>query len=126
VPGRQTARSHEHRSFTFLGYTFRSRKVRARTGKYFFGFNPAVSDEAGKRIRRQIRSWRLHLRGYYGRFYKSELIDVLRGINHYLMRWATQKFKRLRRHRHRAWEKLGEIARQYPCLFAHWQFGVRP
>jgi RNA-directed DNA polymerase len=23
--------SHEHKSFTFLGYTFRSRKVRART-----------------------------------------------------------------------------------------------
>ena len=31
-------------------------------GDYFFGFNPAVSDEAAKRIRAQIRSWRLHLR----------------------------------------------------------------
>ena len=138
--------SHEHRSFTFLGYTFRSRRVRARTGEYFFGFNPAVSDEAGKRIRRQIRSWRLHLRSgstlgdlareinsivrgwinYYGRFYKSELIYILKGINHYLMRWATQKFKRLRRRRHRAWDKLGDVAQLYPRLFAHWQFGVRP
>ncbi|MCX4598883.1 group II intron reverse transcriptase/maturase [Streptomyces sp. NBC_01549] len=36
--------SYEHVSFTFLGYTFRSRKVRSRTGSYFFGFNPAISD----------------------------------------------------------------------------------
>jgi RNA-directed DNA polymerase len=138
--------AHEHRSFTFLGYTFRSRRVRTRTGAYFFSVNPAVSDEAAKRIRRQVRSWRLHLRSgstlgdlarqinpivrgwinYYGRFYKSELIYVLNGINHYLMRWAMQKFKRLRRHRQRAWERLGYVASQYTNLFAHWQLGLRP
>jgi RNA-directed DNA polymerase len=138
--------AHEHRQFTFLGYTFRSRRVRTRNGRYFFSFNPAISDEAAKRIRRQIRSWRLHLRSgstigdlareinpivrgwtnYYGRFYKSELVYVLKGINHYLMRWATQKFKRLRRRRHRAWVRLGDVASRYPNLFAHWQFGVRP
>jgi group II intron reverse transcriptase/maturase len=138
--------AHEHRSFTFLGYTFRSRRVRTRTGAYFFSVNPAVSDEAAQRIRHQIRSWRLHLRSgstlgdlarqinpivrgwinYYGRFYKSELIYVLNGINHYLMRWAMQKFKRLRRHRQRAWERLGYVASQYPNLFAHWQLGLRP
>jgi RNA-directed DNA polymerase len=138
--------AHEHRSFTFLGYTFRSRRVRTRTGAYFFSVNPAVSDEAAKRIRRQVRSWRLHLRSgstlgdlarqinpivrgwinYYGRFYKSELIYVLNGINRYLMRWAMQKFKRLRRHRQRAWERLGYVASQYPNLFAHWQLGLRP
>ncbi len=103
--------------------------MRTRTGAYFFSVNPAVSDEAAKRIRRQIRSWRLHLRSgstlgdlareinpivrgwvnYYGRFCKSELIYILNGINHYLMRWAMQKFKRLRRHRQRAWERLGYV-----------------
>jgi RNA-directed DNA polymerase len=137
--------AHEHRSFTFLGYTVRARRVRTRTGAYFYSVNPAVSDEAAKRIRRQVHDWRLHQRSgatlselarginpivrgwtnYYGRFYKSELVYVLKGINHYLMRWATQKFKRLRR-RHRAWERLGYVASQYPNLFAHWQFGVRP
>lgn len=108
--------SHEHRRFTFLGFTFRSRRVRTRTEEYSFGFNPAVSDEAGKRIRRQIRFWRLHLRSgsslgdlareanpivrgwvsywvsYCGRFYKSELIYVLKGINRHLMCWVTEKF----------------------------------
>ena len=62
----------------------------------------------------------------HGRFCKSELVNALRGINHYLMRWATQKFKRLRRRRHRAWVRLGDVASRYPNLFAHWQFGVRP
>jgi group II intron reverse transcriptase/maturase len=136
--------AHEYRSFTFLGYTFRSRMVRTRTGRFFFGFNPAVSDEAAKRIRRQIRSWRLHLRSgshlgdlarainpivrgwtnYYGRYYKSELVYLLDGINHYLMRWATRKFKRLYRRRRQAWKRLGDVASRYPNLFAHWQFGL--
>lgn len=137
--------SYEHTSFTFLGYTFRSRKVRTRSGSYFFSFNPAISDEAAKRIRARIRSWRLHLRsgssladlareinpivrgwiGYYGRFYPSELVKSLKRINHYLMRWAMQKYKRLRRRRMRAWDGLGKAARLYPGLFAHWKL-VRP
>ncbi|WP_199806863.1 MULTISPECIES: group II intron reverse transcriptase/maturase [unclassified Streptomyces] len=119
--------SYEHTSFTFLGYAFRSRKVRTRSGSYFFSFNPAISDEAAKRIRKQIRAWRLHQRsgssladlareinpivrgwiGYYGRFYPSELVKSLKRINHYLMRWAMQKYKRLRRRRMRAWTAWG-------------------
>ncbi|MQA15846.1 MAG: group II intron reverse transcriptase/maturase, partial [Pseudonocardiaceae bacterium] len=138
-------RSHEHTSFTFLGYTFRSRLVRTKTGKYFFGFNPAISDQAAKRIRTQIRSWRLHLRSgstltdlareinpivqgwinYYGRFYRSALTFSLNGINRYLMRWVTQKYKRYRRRRMRAWDALGRAARLHPRLFAHWQL-VKP
>jgi RNA-directed DNA polymerase len=134
-----------HTSFTFLGYTFRSRKVRAKDGSYFFSLNPAVSDQAAKRIRAQIRSWRLHLRSgstlqdlareinpvvrgwinYYGRFYKSELYPSLNGINRYLVRWAMQKFKRLRRRRKRAREALVKTARSYPGLFAHWRL-VKP
>jgi RNA-directed DNA polymerase len=137
---------HEHMSFTFLGYTFRSRKVRGRSGNYFSGFTPAVSDQAAKRIRREIRAWRLHLRSgstlgelarqinpivqgwinYYGRFYQSRFYYSLRGINHYLMRWATHKFKRLRRRPKRAWQRLGDIASRYPNLFAHWKLGLRP
>ncbi|MBT2232295.1 group II intron reverse transcriptase/maturase [Nonomuraea sp. NEAU-A123] len=54
--------SYEHTSFTFLGYGFRVRKVRTRHGRYFFSFNPAISDEAAKRIRARIRAWRLHRR----------------------------------------------------------------
>jgi len=137
--------SAKHTALTFLGYTFRSRKVRARDGSYFFSFNPAISDEAAKRIRAQIRAWRLHLRSgstlqdlartinpivrgwiaYYGRFYKSALVFSPKGINEYLMRWTMQKYKRMRRRRRRARQRLVVVARHDPGLFAHWQL-VKP
>src|SRR6185437_8680171 len=49
--------SHEHTAFTFLGFTFRGREVRPRSGKRFTGFNPAISNDALKKISRQVRSW---------------------------------------------------------------------
>jgi len=136
---------YEHTSFTFLGYGFRSRKVRTKTGKYFFSFNPAISDEDAKRIRQQIRSWRLHLRSgstledlarqvnvvvrgwvnYYGRFYPSALYPSLNRINDYLVRWIVQKYKRFRGRWMRARDALGRAAKLDPGLFVHWQF-VRP
>ncbi|MDP3984038.1 MAG: group II intron maturase-specific domain-containing protein [Acidimicrobiia bacterium] len=137
--------SYEHTSFTFLGYTFRSRRVRARDGRYFFSFNPAISNQAAKRIRAEIRSWRLHRRSgstlqdlarevnpivrgwinYYGRFYKSALCPSLNSINHNLVRWTMQKYKRVRRRRKRARGRLVVVARHDPELFAHWRF-VKP
>jgi hypothetical protein len=36
--------------------------VKSKHGKYFAGFTPAVSDEAAKGMRREIRTWRLHRR----------------------------------------------------------------
>ena len=35
--------SHEHTSFTFLGYGFRGRRVRTRSGRITTGFVPAIS-----------------------------------------------------------------------------------
>jgi RNA-directed DNA polymerase len=54
--------SHERQRFDCLGYTFRPRLVRSRAGKRFVGCTPAVSNQAGTRMRREIRRWRLHLR----------------------------------------------------------------
>jgi len=110
--------SHEHESFTFLGYTFRPRLARSKRGGAFVSFLPAIGDDERKRIGRVIRRWRLHrwsgstltdlakainaeVQGwinYYGRFYRSELNRLLRRINEYLIRWARCKFKRLRRY----------------------------
>jgi RNA-directed DNA polymerase len=138
--------SHEHESFDFLGYTFRPRLSKSRHGKQFVNFSPAVSGEAGKRIGREIRRWRLHrwsdktltdlarsinaiVRGwtnYYGRFYRSALVRLLRRINEYLVRWAIWKYKRLRRSPAKARRFLADVARRQPVLFAHWRFGVRP
>ena len=43
-----------------------------------------------------VRGWI----NYYGRFYRTELIQTLRRINDYLVRWAMRKYKRLRGHPH--------------------------
>ena len=138
--------SHEHEQFTFLGYTFRPRRVRNRRGQFFVSFAPAVGDDAAKAIGRRIKRWRLHLWSgkaladlareinpivqgwvnYYGRFYPSWLARLLGRINHYLVRWATQKYKRLRRHPMRAWSFLAGVAAREPGLFAHWRAGALP
>jgi RNA-directed DNA polymerase len=134
--------SYEHESFDFLGYTFRPRKATTKTGRFFVGFLPGVSDAAAKSMRQEIRRWRLHqwtsadlrdiaafinpiARGwinFYGRFYRSRLITkVLRQINEYLIRWAMGKYKRLRHSRRKAVRLLARIARSQPGLFAHWR-----
>ena len=41
--------------FTFLGYTFRSRRSKNRWGKYFINFAPAVSNAAATRMRQALR-----------------------------------------------------------------------
>jgi group II intron reverse transcriptase/maturase len=134
--------SYRHTSFVFLGYGFRVRKVKTKRGDYFFSFNPAISDEAAKRIRAQIRAWRLHLRSgaslkdlareinsvvrgwisYYGRFYPSMLVPSLNRINDYLVRWIVRKYKRYRGKWMRARDALGRAAALYPRMFAHWQY----
>ena len=132
--------SHEHEQFTFLGYTFRPRLARSKHGENFVSFLPAVSGEAAKSIRRRIKRWRLHLwsgltladlaqainstvRGwinYYGCFYRRELIQTLKHINQYLMRWAMRKYKRLRGHPTQTARFLAAIAERERGLFAHW------
>ncbi|MGH8402034.1 MAG: group II intron reverse transcriptase/maturase [Gammaproteobacteria bacterium] len=139
--------SHEHERFDFLGYTFRPRLSRSlKHDKYFVNFSPAVSDEAGKRMRREIRSWRLQRRSdktlgdlarmfnvvvqgwinYYGRYYPSMLHRSLRPLNEYLVRWARRKYKRLHRHDERARRFIADVSQREPNLFAHWRFGLRP
>jgi len=75
--------SHEHEQFDFLGYTFRRRTVRSRAGKLFNGFAPAVSDAAAKEIRRQIHSWRLHMRT------DRSLADLARWVNPIVHGWIN-------------------------------------
>jgi RNA-directed DNA polymerase len=133
--------SHEHTSFTFLGFTFRARGARRQDGAMFTAFLPAISKDALKKISAEVRSWRLHhrtghtfadlarkinpiVRGspgmtYYGRFYRTALNGLLQRINTYLVRWARRKYKRLRTYKkaRRWWNGL--TARR-PRLFAHW------
>jgi RNA-directed DNA polymerase len=133
--------SHEHTSFTFLGFTFRARAMRSRHGNVFTGFGPAISKDALKKISAEVRSWRLHTHttltekdlarwinpviqgwmNYYGMFYKTALYPLLRRINGYLMRWLRKKYKRLRTFKkaHAAWER---VTAQHPRFYAQWQW----
>ena len=137
----------EHVSFDFLGYTFQPRRAKNRWGKYFVSFLPAISTKAAKKIRKTIREWRLastrnnqrledlgrivnpSVQGwmnYYGRFYRSKCVQVLRHVNVALAAWVRRKFKRFRRRERASMHWLGCVARRDPKLFVLWQFGVKP
>jgi RNA-directed DNA polymerase len=132
--------AHPHVSFTFLGYEFRARTACAR-GRIFTSFLPAVSKDALKKMGRELRSWRLHLRTgstfaalareinpivrgwmqYYGAFHRSALYPLLKRINYYLVRWIRRKYRRFR-----PWKKLAacwaRIHAQYPAMYRHWRW----
>jgi RNA-directed DNA polymerase len=114
-----------------------------RHRKCFVSFIPAVSDKAAKRMRLEVRRWRMHLRTdleleeiakwarptlagwvrYYGRFYLSKLREALRTIDAFIVRWVSRKYKRFRGHTLAAWEWLRSLRRRSPNLFAHWAMG---
>lgn len=118
---KDTNRSEDYPNiaFTFLGFTFRPRYARGghRDGRAFTGFQPAVSNEAMKAMRAEIRSWKLHRRSdlsleyiavycnpviqgwwnYYSRFYKREmLLGVIQYFHKKLMQWARRKYRKLK------------------------------
>ena len=104
-------------------------------------FLPAASPKALKAIRQTIRRWALHHRtdksledlarmfrpyiqgwiNYYSHFYKSELTPTLHRIDAFLIRWARNKFKRLRQRPKGARDWLARVVRATPHLFAHWR-----
>jgi RNA-directed DNA polymerase len=138
--------SYEHEQFDFLGYRFRPRRTKAKTGQVFDSFGPAVSPSALKEIGETIRGWRLHLRSattlaqlaieinavtqgwinYYGLYWQYILCTALKRINAYLVRWARRKYKRLKTQKAGAWRWLARVKQQSPGLFAHWRYGLRP
>lgn len=133
--------SYEHTEFDYLGFTFRQRRARARDGRQFNSFLPAISKEALKKISAEVRSWRLYnrtgqdlkdlardinqvVRGwmqYYGRFYRSAMYPFLSRINAYLMRWIRKKYKRLRAKK-KAFRCWRGIVQRFPRMFAHWEW----
>jgi group II intron reverse transcriptase/maturase len=137
----------EHVQFDFLGYTFQPRRAKNRKGKFFISFLPAISTKAAKAIRKRIREWRIafarnnqsledlarlvnpSVRGwmnYYGRYYRSKCVLVLRHLNEVLAAWVRRKYTRFRRRERASTHWLGCIARRDPNLFVLWQLGIKP
>jgi RNA-directed DNA polymerase len=133
--------SYGQTEFTFLGFTFRQRRARAKNGKMFSSFQPAICKPALNKINAEVRSWRLHrrtgqglidiardinpvVRGwmeYYGAFYRSAMHPLLSRINAYLVRWIRKKYERLKAKK-KAIQCWRGIVKRYPRGFAHWEW----
>ena len=132
--------NYPEQSFDFLGYTFRPRGARNRSGELFVSFIPAVSDRAATAMRSVLRRWKLSHRddlsleelmrwlqpvvrgwvNYYGRFYPSALPRALYTVDELLVRWAQRKYKGLKGHTTRAWDWLERLKSRQPNLLPHW------
>lgn len=132
---------YDQTEFTFLGYTFRPRRSNNnKTGVTFTNFLPAISQEASSEISERMREWHLskrtsatiellshdinpEVRGwlqYYGKLYTSALRDIIRQLDNHILRWALQKYKRLKQSTIRGKRWLDGISTRQPRLFAHW------
>jgi len=140
-------KKYEQVTFDFLGYTFQPRFAKNRRDERFIGFLPAISTKAAKAIRKTIREWRMAstrnhqcledladlinpaVRGwmnYYGRYYRTKCVEVLRHINDALAKWVRRKYKRFRYRKRAAVHWLGRLARRDPNILVLWQIGIRP
>lgn len=136
---------HENKSFDFLGYTFKARRVKARSrNSFFIGFTPVVSLKAVKSMTQKLcrDNWRNNttlnlqeladsinpmLRGwlnYYGKYNRSSMYRVWRGVNNMLLSWAKKKYKSLKKSRTKAGKLLERIHKEQPGLFVHWREGM--
>lgn len=137
----------ENESFDYLGFTFRPRAARNKqTHQIFTVFKPAISKKASKKIREEIRSWRIlrnyHLKlediaaqinpvvrgwiNYYSKFGKTEFRKVMDYLNQALANWVRKKYKRLKRLWVKANNLLATTANYNRTLFSHWAAGYIP
>lgn len=135
---------HTNIEFSFLGYTFRQRKTKARIGSYFTSFIPAINKKSKFDIQRKIRELRLLwqtnktledlakkynpvIRGWlnhYGEYGKIELLRVLEGINKHLCFWIKRKYKKFKHKPFRAITLLLKMIKVNSALFVYWQVGI--
>jgi group II intron reverse transcriptase/maturase len=132
--------SYPHVQFTFLGFTFRPRKAVNSQGRRFTSFSPGVSADALKRMRKEVRGWRIHrrttatlaalakqynpvLRGwwnYFGEFYPSAMHSFAMYFDGKLMQWARRKYQTLERREQASVEWLIKMKNCFPRMFFYW------
>jgi RNA-directed DNA polymerase len=143
----RTARFHKATkeipvSFDFLGFTFKPRLCKRKDGGLFWGFRPAVSVKNLKRMNadlNKLHRWvrmsitevaaaiALKVRGwirYYGYFNKSALTCLFDRINERLAKWVKNKYKIRSKRKCFVW--LKKVAKSFPSMFVHWEYGWLP
>src|ERR1017187_164844 len=134
-------RPFPHVYFTFLGFTFRPRKAMSKQRRLFTGFLPGVSTDALKRMRQEVRGWKLNRQthvslaalakqynpiiqgwwNYYGAFYRSAMLHLYQHIDRALTRWARRKYKALSTRGRASMLWLCKMKNAEPQLFYHWR-----
>jgi len=143
----RTARFHKATkeipvSFDFLGFTFKPRRCLRNDGQLFWGFRPAVSVKNLKRMNAELNKlhrWvrmtitevaeviALKVRGwirYYGFINKSALTPLFDRLNERLAKWVKNKYKIRSKRKCFVW--LKRVAKSFPSLFVHWEYGWLP
>lgn len=138
-------REYANTSFDFLGYTFRARLMRTKSGKYFVSFNPGGSNRAKRRLMEKMRKMEIHRKtrndlkelakmmnpitrgwiNYFNKYNKTVIYSIRYRIDNILVSWAVNKYKSFNRSRRKAYHWLMVIAKREPGLFAHWQIGTK-
>ena len=106
-------------------------------------FTPAISNNAQKRIKDEIRSWKIYSRSdldiffiakrvnskligwynYYGHFRRSEMFNIFKMFQKILIKWARKKYNKLKGYWYKAHQFIFNIGRERPNLFIHWKIG---
>jgi RNA-directed DNA polymerase len=143
----RTARFHKATkeipvSFDFLGFTFKPRRCLRNDGQLFWGFRPAVSVKNLKRMNAELNKlhrWvrmtitevaeviALKVRGwirYYGFINKSALTPLFDRLNERLAKWVKHKYKIRSKRKCFVW--LKRVAKSFPSMFVHWEYGWLP
>ncbi len=136
-----------YRSFDFLGFTFKTRRAKAKWGHLQLVFTPSMSRKAIKRVGERLKELKIHrmvythvreiaeilnpiVRGwinYYRHFNVTGLKRAMSRVNLKLITWVINKYRRFRRKPRRlAWNWLRDRFKRTPDLFVHWQFGFHP
>ena len=145
---KQTGRrsTYDRVTFEFLGFTFKPKQARNRTGEQFLGYGAVMSSRSKAKITTELRGLGLHrrtrhelsqlaellapkLRGwfhYYGRIDKWSFCFLMFRLNERLVKWACKRYKRFKGSRQRARQWLARVYHDFPNLFYHWQQGFTP
>jgi len=132
--------NYDHHHFDFLGFCFRPRLSRNRHGQYFVNFSPAIAPKSKKSIYAEIRQRCLHKRSdlsvkalanklnpvvrgwieYYGAFFQSELLFLVRHLDKLIYRWVIRKYKKQGCNFKKAESWVRRIRSARPNYFVHW------